>query len=599
MIRRLLLAVLAATAVGAILAPGALAHAQLVSSSPARNAVVPAEPKAVIFRFNESVEGKFGAIKVFDAGAKRVDDGDTKHPGGEGAALSTGLKSGLPDGSYTATYRVISADGHPVEGGVVFSIGKQGATSSRSIDQLIGTSRAGPATKIPFGLVRTLDYLATALAIGLLAFLLWCWRRGLAEVAGAGADWRAASEALAGRAWQLLFLAVNLGIAASVLGVVFEGATAAGTTFWGALDGSIIRDVLSTRFGTIWGLKAVVWIALGGALMVVAPKRAFALRPAALGADGQILGAPGVGRVLALAIPAAALAFAPALAGHATTQNDTVLLVPTDVVHVVAMSVWFGGLAALLLLVPKATAALEPVDRTRLLAALLLRFSPLALACVIALQLTGTIQSIVYLDSFGDFLHDAFGRAVLIKIVLILGLVGVGAFNRQKVVPRLRALAADGGTPGESGHLLRRTLRLEVLTILVVLIVTGALVGYAPPSATAGGAGGSANINKRLGPYDFEATVDPARVGPNTMHVYLFDARDATPFDGTKELTVKAVEKDKGVGPLPVAFQKTGPGHYTADSFQLVPGGTWTFFVQDRVSEFDQYTTSFTVKVGG
>jgi copper transport protein len=597
-IRRLALAVLAACAAGAACAPGAFAHAQLVSSSPARDAVVKTQPRVVVFHFNESVEGKFGAVKVFDAQAGRVDDGDTRHPDRNGSALETGLKGRLPQGSYTATYRVISADGHPVEGGVVFSVGKAGASSAKTIDELIGTSKAGPLTRIPFGLVRTLDYLATALAIGLLAFLLWCWRRGLGAVAGAGAEWRTASEALAARAWRALLLAAGLGVVAALLGIVFEGATAAGTTFWGALDSATIRDVLSTRFGTVWGLKALVWLAFGAALLIVAPQRALTLRPAALGADGQVLGAPGTVRVLALAVPAAALAFAPALAGHATTQENTLLLVPTDVVHVAAMSVWFGGLAALLLLLPRATAALEPVDRTRLLAAVLLRFSPLALACVIALQVTGTIQSIVYLDAFGDFIHDAFGRAVLIKIVLVLGLVGLGAVNRQRVVPRLRALAADGGTPGPAGHLLRRTLRLEVATILVVLTVTGALVGYAPPRATAGGSG-PVSISKRLGPYDLEVTVEPARVGPNAMHVYLFDAKDGTPFDGTKQLTVTATQKAKQVGPLPISFQKAGPGHFTANRFQLVPGGDWTFSVTDRVSDFDQYDTTFDVKVGG
>ncbi|MCW2997624.1 MAG: copper resistance protein CopC, partial [Solirubrobacterales bacterium] len=303
--------------------------------------------------------------------------------------------------------------------------------------------------------------------------------------------------------------------------------------------------------------------------------------------------------VLALVVPALALAVAPAFAGHAATQGDALLLVPSDVIHVLAMSVWFGGLCALLLLLPRATAALEPEDRTRLLAAVLGRFSPLALGCVFALQLTGTIQSVLYLDAFGDLLHDAFGRAVLVKIVLLLVLVGLGAVNRQRVLPRLRALAAGGGTPGPVGHLLRRTLRLEVGTILVVLAVTGALVGYAPPGATAGGPSkGGVNVTKRLGPLDLEVTTDPARVGPNTMHVYMFDARTGRPFDGTKELTIVGRQTDKGIGPLPVTFAKTGPGHYTAHGFQLVPGGTWTFQVQDRVSDFDQYTTSFTVDVG-
>lgn len=597
MIRRVLVAVFAAAALLAVLAPGASAHAQLVSSSPARDAVVRTQPGAVVLRFSESVEGRFGAIKVFDADAARVDDGATRHPDGEGAALQSGLRPGLPDGTYTATYRIVSADGHPVAGGVVFSIGRPGATSAKTIDELIGTTAAGPLTRVPFGVVRSLDSLATGLAVGLLVFLLACWRRGLAQVAGAGADWRQAAAALADRAGSVLLLTAGLGLLAALLGLVFAGASAAGTSFWGALDLTILRDVASTRFGTVWALKALAWVALAGALLVRAPRRALVLRPAALGADGQALASPGAGRVLALGLPV--LALAPALAGHASTQGDARLLVPAAVVHVLAMSVWLGGLAALLLLVPKATARLAPGDRTRLLAAVLLRFSPLALGAVLALSLTGTIQAIVHLDALGDLLDDAFGRAVLVKVLLLLGLVGLGAVNRRRALPRLRALAADGAAPGAPGHLLRRTLRLEAGTLLVVLAVTGALVGYAPPGATAGAQGGSAGVSARLGPYALEATVDPARTGANTVHLYLFDARDGTPFDGTKQLTVTAVEQEQGIGPLPVGFQKTGPGHYTADLLLLVPGGAWTFFVTARVSEFDQYTKSFTVEVGG
>src|SRR5262245_1319509 len=104
------------------------AHARLEGTSPPQGATVKHEPAAVVFRFDEPVEGNFGAVRVFDANGARVDEGDAFHPNGEGPRLGVHLKSNLPDGSYTATYRVISADGHIVSSGFVFSIGKQGRT---------------------------------------------------------------------------------------------------------------------------------------------------------------------------------------------------------------------------------------------------------------------------------------------------------------------------------------------------------------------------------------------------------------------------------------------------------------------------------------
>ncbi len=570
---RLLIAMLVALVLPAALAAQADAHARLQSSSPARDVVLKTQPDAVVFRFDEAVEGRFGAIKVFDARAQRVDRGGTDHPRGQQQALQTKLEPGLPPGTYTATYRVVSADGHPVEGGVVFSVGRRGALSSKTIDELIGSRKAGPFTRIPFGIVRSLDLLALALGIGLPVFLLRCWRPALAAVRRDqdAATWDAAATAVGARARRTLLIVAAAGGVLTLLGLVFEGATASGGTFWQALQASTVRDVLATRFGTVWQLKGLGWVLVAAVLLAGGP-------------------------LWLLLVPALALALTPAFSGHAATSGHELLVVPGDVVHVVAMSVWLGGIVALLLLVPCATRRLPAEDRSRLLAAVLVRFSPLALACVVALVATGTLQSIVYLQSVGDVVSDAFGRAVLAKIALLLGLVALGAVNRRRVLPALRALAADGGPPGATGHLLRRTLRADVVTLGVVLGVTGALVGYAPPSSTAG-TSGPANVSERLGPLDLEVTIDPARVGSNTMHLYLFDAKDGRPFTGTKELQVTARLAGRAIGPLPILFRRTGPGHFTADRFTLVPGGRWTFAVTERVSDFDQYATTFTVEV--
>ena len=122
------------------------------------------------------------------------------------------------------------------------------------------------------------------------------------------------------------------------------------------------------------------------------------------------------------------------------------------------------------------------------------------------LLVTGTIQAIEHIASFDQLLHTGFGRAVLIKVVLIPALVALGAINRRRVVPRLRALVESAAAPGAAGHLLRRTLRAEVALVLAVLGVTAALVSYPPPDSLAGGPfGGSAT----LGPLRLEATMDP------------------------------------------------------------------------------------------
>jgi putative copper export protein len=177
--------------------------------------------------------------------------------------------------------------------------------------------------------------------------------------------------------------------------------------------------------------------------------------------------------VIGAAIVGCVLALTPALGGHARTQSPAALLVPADVVHVVAMSAWLGGLAFLLFAVPAATRVLEPADRTRLLAAALSRFSQLALISVAALATTGVIQALVEVRHLDALTGTAFGRAVLIKAVLLAILIAIAAVNRRRAVPELERLAAAGAAPGDAGRLLRRTLRAEVALIVVVLAVTG------------------------------------------------------------------------------------------------------------------------------
>ena len=506
--------------------------------------------------------------------------------------LAVGLRRGLADGTYTATYRVISADGHPVSGGILFSIGHAGGAPARGVAQLIDTERPGRVTEVAFGVVRGVDHLATALAIGILAFLIAVWLPALRAVAGAQARWQLASEAAARRARQLLGVAVVLGIASGLAGIVLQGAIAAGESAWSALEPAAVREVLGTRFGVVWGVRVLDWALIGVAVSTLAVRGGVpALRPAALGASGLALGRA---RLAVLVVPVALLAVAPALAGHASTQSPVIVLFPADVLHVSAMSVWLGGLIALLAVVVAATRRLEGPERTRTLAAVLVRFSPIALTAVVVLAITGVLQAYVDVRHLHALTPTAFGRSVLIKIGLLCALIGLGALNRRRHVPALQRIAADEQTPGAAGVALRRTLRAEVAVIIAVLAITSALVSYAPPIALSKG---PVSRTTTLGPLQLQITLDPATSGANDLHLYLFQARTGAQFQGTRELTVKASLPAKGIGGLPVRMRKAGPGHYVSDGLTLLPAGTWRLRITDRVSDVDEYVKAIEVPV--
>ena len=569
---------LAVAALAPLLVPaGASAHALLLDSVPRRGAALREQPRQVVLRFSESVEANFGALRVFDARAERVDDGRTLHPGAGGARLAVGLRPGLPDGTYVATYRAISADGHPVSGGLVFSVGAPGDAAAPSVSDLIGAGAAGPVTQALFGVARGLTYLATAIVLGAVVFLPAVWLPALRATGATGQEWAAAVQGFERRTARLLLGAAAIGAVGGIAAIVLQGATAGVTSGWGALQPSVVGDVLGTRFGGVWGLRVLAFALVAVAVAVAVASRGRRRATVALAAA-----------------PALVIALAPALAGHASAQPPVALLFSLDVAHVLAMSAWIGGLVLLLFALPAATRRLDRPDRTRLLAAALLRFSPLALGCVALLVTTGTIQAIEHVGSWDALIASGFGRAVVVKAALLVVLAGLGAVNRRRAIPRLRELAAQAAAAGAAGHLLRRTLRAEVALVVVVFAVTSALVSYPPPSSYGGGPfSGSA----RLGPLRIEVTADPARVGPNELHLYLLRASDGTPFEGTQELTLTLALPSRDIGPVSARAREAGPGHYVIDTVALAPAGEWRLAVTSRVSEFDQYEAAIAVPV--
>jgi copper transport protein len=551
---------LAVAAAFAVAPTNAWAHALLVGTQPANLTTVKATPREVTFEFNQAVGGTLGAVRVYNGTGTQVDDGVVSHPGGNERWLGVGLPAKLPDGTYTGTYRVISADTHIVYGGLIFNIG-HASLATQSVAGLISRDRAGPVTNVAFGVVRGLDYLAIALVIGVLLFLVRVVPPALRE----GAFER--------RAWLLLAGGLALGTVVSVLGILMQGAEAAGLSLWGALKWSVISNVLSSRFGWVWGVKAVLF-ALSLAAIPLRRRPAFRIW----------LG--GVGGYLAIT---------PALAGHASVQSPVWVFFPSEVLHVLAASVWVGGIACIVFALAAGTRALDPAQRTPALVSVLSRFSPLALGSVAVLAVTGAVQAYIDIRHLDALTNTTYGQLVLLKTGLLGMLIGLGAVNRERVIPALRRLAEAGATPGGVGVLLRRVTRGEMAAMACVFGVTAALVAFAPPIDAAGGPFAQ---NARLGPAVLEAYIAPAQAATaNEMHLYLINARDGSPFARTQQLTVTASLPARGIGPLAETAYRTGPGHYTVPDAVLSPAGTWAVTITARVSLFDQYTVTLQVPV--
>jgi copper transport protein len=492
--RQLTLALVAALLGFAVLAATALGHATLLESKPRAGQVLERSPRTVVLVFDEAIDPAFVRLEVEDRAGRRVDRGGPFHPGGREERLAVRLERDLA-GAYVASYRVISEDGHPVVKRTAFRV----RPPMRERDEAMSPPPAasGPAmpdgggeheeigggvTDAAFAVARGVGYLAMALAIGGVAFMFAAWLPALARTAGAGTAWLAVSGRFARLLREVVACAVLIGVVATAAAIVLQAATATGTSFWAALDAHAIDAVSETRPVRAWATRLVLWPVLGAvALLALRPRRAPGIRRAALGAVGT---APGPGlsqpQAVLLGLALGGLALTAAFAGHSATHSPRGVLVAADTVHVLSMGAWLGGLVMLVVAVPVAVRALARSERTPLVAAVVGRFSRLAMVAVTLLLCSGIVQSVVLVNSLSAFVETAYGRLVLAKIVIFLGLISLGAYNQRRLLPRLRSVREGRVDPERAATLLRRSVACEVGLALVVLGVASVLVATDP-----------------------------------------------------------------------------------------------------------------------
>ena len=478
-----------------VLAATALGHAKLLRTDPPPGRTLVHPPRAVVLTFSEEIDPALVRLQVRDRAGRRVDRGGPFHPGGREQVVAVALAPRL-EGALVASFRVISEDGHPVARSLAFRVRPRPVAESQPEPPAATAvppaptgatehvdAGTGDVTAVSFAAARGAGYLAIALALGGTLFLFVAWLPGLAQVAGGQPAWQGVSTAFARRLRLVVLGAVVLGVIASATSIVLEAATAAGASFWAALDRDMVDSVAGTRPVEAWTLRIAVWLALGILLTAsLRPRRVPTLRRTALGATGAAVG-PSPSRVQLLVFGALAigLALTAPLAGHSGEHDPRALLICTDTMHVLCMSAWLGGLVMLLIVLALAARRLPGPDATRLMAAVVGRFSMLARFAVLILLLTGIAQSIALVGSLSALRDTDYGLLVLAKIALLGVLITLGGFNQRWVLPRLRLLAAGGEEPGRASTVLRQAVASEVGFALVVIAVTSVLVATEPP----------------------------------------------------------------------------------------------------------------------
>ncbi|MBC9714133.1 copper resistance protein CopC/CopD [Streptomyces sp. TRM66268-LWL] len=618
---------------GALLAGAApaSAHAALTGSDPGQGSVVQQAPDKVTLHFTENVAMSADSVRVLDPKGKRVDKGEIKEVGGaKSASYEKQLVAGLPDGTFTVAWKAVSTDSHPVSGAFSFSIG---APSDTTV-QLSGQEAGGGVVGVLYGFARYVSYAAFTLMAGGAAFVLICWPKGATA---------RPLQRLVAYGWVAL-------TAATLALLMLRGPYTDSGKLSDVFDLAQISEVLQTKTGA--ALVSRLLLLAAAALFIAVLFGAYAKRE-----DEKEKRDLTFGLAIGGTVVAAGIASTWALAEHASSGIQTGIAMPVDVLHLLAVAAWLGGLTALLM-------ALYRVPSLEASAAR--RFSSLAFWSVVVLAATGLYQSWRQVGSWSALTGTSYGQLLLVKIGLVAVLLGVGWISRRWTAGLAETVVSESAKAGEqrttvgvgagkpaagktpagktptgktpknpkraaqlarqqaavaaarekrlrdadpSRAGLRRSVLAEAGVAVVLLAVTTVLTST-EPGRTVEQSEQSAPVaaNQPLDvtlPFDTKGEdgkgnlridLTPGRTGANELHVWA-TRPNGKPFD-LPEVKVAFTLEAKDIGPLPVTPDRIVTGHWSSTGVQIPMGGEWEIAVTVRTSDIDQVTVRKNVKIG-
>jgi copper transport protein len=455
--------------------PGqASAHALLVRSDPADGATVSAAPSRLQLSFGEAVSAKVASIRIVDDRGHVARGVRVTRKGRDGLVA---WFPALHRGVYAATWQVMSEDdGHLTTGTIVFGVGRPATAAASS----------SPGTPPTDALLKWLAFSFSALLLGGLAVSTAVLRPVAPRL---GRSLRRADRGV-----LTLSVVGALGAVVCQLVVIERAVHGMRGVSWADAN----RLVASTRWGTLGVLEVVLLLVLGFAA-------------ARLRASSPRLSTPGL--VVALAGAAVSFAALDALRSHAAAVRGGVLPVAATAVHLLAASVWLGGVAAFAVALTRT----RPDGAGAIAASCRGRFAVLAGGAVAAVVITGLYEAGLEIVSIDGMLLSFYGRTLLVKSVLVVAIVGLGALNSRLL---------------RTGRLSRRTVAAELAAGSVVLLAAGVLAASAPARGQQWGAPHAVQpvtVWAQTRDLLMSATIRPNRPGRNLVGVVVVSSRRPAP----------------------------------------------------------------------
>ncbi len=557
----------------------ASAHANLLEASPKPSEQLDTPPERVIIWFTEPIEPAFSNILVLNPGGADVTAGESEFDPTEPIVMWVPLVP-LESGTFTVVWKnVSSVDGHKATGSFIFAVGEPVGVETQIdlAEQPIIQSPIDP-------IVRWIIYIGIAVFAGGLLFETMIASR----VARAEDEHQsfAFAQQTSNRFTTVALAAIAVVVVAQIAQLILQSSIAFDLPIYAIYPNQLVDVVSGSDWGRYWSWRFTAAILAALALLVASRL----IRDARRSSDPDYLEEASL--VTETPVGIAAIAFSGiyllliALTSHnaATPSDIRWFAIATDLIHIIAATIWVGGIAYLLV-----AATIRSVDQSSRTAFLQLatRFAPLAIFATTILVTSGIVSSLMQV-TIPEALNTPYGRVLGAKVLLLVILIALAIRNN-------RSVARSTNPDATVANSLRRYISIELAVAFAVLLATAGLASLEPArlyaERTGIGVADHVAVKETISGATIHVKLDPGNTGSNNLTVDITD--DGAPFLSATEVRARVKYLDDNFGEYFAPLENTSPGHWRLNDITIGISGAYQLDVTVvRSDSFDSHIST-------
>lgn len=516
-------------------------HATVTSSNPSPNEILDSLPEKISIQFSEDIQTSFYTLEVYSENESKIPLQDI-HVSKK--TLEGTWSDSSDEGVYFIKWRVISSDGHPIEGTIPFQFGE----TTNNSGQVIAKENAGfPSSSQIF--LQSLQYLCFAAITGILFFNLLLTKGPL-------------PDRMSSRTRGYILLSYT-GLAISILlSLPLKVTIDAGVGWQNAFNGLYLKEVLqSTQFGTIWIIEIILLITLLIPLFFMMRNH---FNKYTLFLSFVLM---------------SSLMVCKAFIGHTNDTTHQYLAVTMGFLHLLSMALWLGGLLAILVIMPKSYNPKMTDDKKTFYWSIIQKFSSWAFLFVSILIISGVYSSFQHIPTLHSLLNTTYGQILIIKIGLMFMMLGFGVYHFIRGKRKAKKLGLSTG--------------IEFSLGIIVLIVAALLTNVQTAMSSPGPIELTEMTEKNE---QVTLSITPNEVGDNFIQLKLTNDK-GVPYTDIEQLTLIMEPIGGDVGEIKLQLQEDNKGIFTTKSIMTMPG-KWTIHVHGLTKDLNSIDAEFTILVG-